>query len=108
MIAPIDIECPYCKATIGNYCTVAPDVPTTVTFHHADRVDAAARRVRVPSDRPDSQEFLIVRRSELRRLRSVYEAAIDWRRHVALMPAEPLTKRMIEAIDAAITAEAPK
>lgn len=39
------------------------------------------------------------------RMRPVYAAALDWRRHVNLGPAHPLTKKLIEVIDAAIDAE---
>jgi len=45
MTAPIDLECSTCKAGAGNYCTAAtePNVRVTLLFHHAERVDAAAR-----------------------------------------------------------------
>lgn len=46
MTAPIDIECPYCKSTAGNYCTsetTKPDVRQRVTFYHAERIDNAFR-----------------------------------------------------------------
>ena len=46
MIAPIDIVCPACAATAGNRCTSAtvnPRIRATVTFHHAERIDAAFR-----------------------------------------------------------------
>jgi hypothetical protein len=43
MTAPIDIMCPYCAATDGNYCTSDPEGRQRITFHHAERVDAAAR-----------------------------------------------------------------
>jgi predicted component of type VI protein secretion system len=46
MTAPIDIECPGCASTAGNYCTL----DTTdgrgrmrLTFYHAERIDAAFR-----------------------------------------------------------------
>jgi hypothetical protein len=51
MTAPIDIECPACAATPGNYCTVATTPRQRVTFHHAERVDAACREnTRRPHD----------------------------------------------------------
>lgn len=45
MTAPIDIECPACKSTAGNYCTVpaADDKPLRVAFYHAERIDEAFR-----------------------------------------------------------------
>ena len=43
MTAPIDIECPACASTPGNYCTAATTPRQRVTFHHAERVDAAFR-----------------------------------------------------------------
>ena len=46
MTAPIDIECPACASTAGNYCTAPTTSPAThqrVTFHHAERIDAAFR-----------------------------------------------------------------
>ncbi|HSX22389.1 MAG TPA: hypothetical protein VLE97_06390 [Gaiellaceae bacterium] len=46
MTAPIDIECPRCKSTAGNYCTseaVNPAFRQTLSFHHAERVDEALR-----------------------------------------------------------------
>jgi hypothetical protein len=46
MTAPIDVTCSTCQSLPGNYCTSAtidPNIRARVTFHHADRVDAAAR-----------------------------------------------------------------
>jgi hypothetical protein len=43
MPAPIDIECPACASTAGNYCTAPTEPRQRVTFHHAERVDAAFR-----------------------------------------------------------------
>jgi hypothetical protein len=49
MTAPIDIDCPTCKSMPGNYCTSASTdtsgraLVMRLMFHHADRVDAAAR-----------------------------------------------------------------
>ena len=46
MTAPIDIDCPACASTPGNYCTAPttnPSIQQRVTFHHAERVDAAFR-----------------------------------------------------------------
>jgi len=46
VIAPIDVECPACKEAPGSYCTSAtadPGKRLRVTFHHAERVDAAMR-----------------------------------------------------------------
>ena len=48
MTAPIDIECPACAATAGNYCTAPttePNFRQSVTFHHAERIDAAVRQI---------------------------------------------------------------
>ena len=48
MTAPIDIACPFCAATAGNYCTTAstdPKVHQRITFHHAERIDAAVRKI---------------------------------------------------------------
>lgn len=41
----------------------------------------------------------------IERMRSVYEAAIEWRRSVNLVPASPITARLIGVIDTAIAAE---
>lgn len=46
-------------------------------------------------------------RSETDRMRRVYAAVLDWRRHVTLFPVEPRTKAMLDAIDAAIAEEGP-
>lgn len=46
MTAPIDIECPHCKETAGNYCTseaVSPTFRQKLAFYHAERVDEAFR-----------------------------------------------------------------
>jgi len=45
MKAPINIKCPVCEATAGNYCTSMANttVRSRVAFHHAERVDAAFR-----------------------------------------------------------------
>lgn len=70
MTAPIDVSCPTCASLPGNYCTSAttdPNVRARVTFHHADRVDAAARE----TDRS--------RRADPARLRAaLYEALEGW------------------------------
>ena len=56
MTAPIDIECPACKATPGNYCTITVDntwhVTRRDTFHHSERIDAAVRRIARRRDEP--------------------------------------------------------
>lgn len=55
MTAPIDIECPACKSAPGSYCTSAttePRVRQRVTFHHAERVDAAMRDASVKGAPP--------------------------------------------------------
>lgn len=44
MIAPINIPCPACGEPAGSYCTsptTNPKVRQGVTFHHAERIDAA-------------------------------------------------------------------
>ena len=46
-------------------------------------------------------------RSETDRMRRVYAAVLDWRRHVTLFPVEPRTKAMLDVIDAAIAEEGP-
>lgn len=46
-------------------------------------------------------------RTETDRMRSVYEAVLDWRRHVDLVPADPRTKAMLAVVDAAIAEEGP-
>jgi hypothetical protein len=71
MTAPIDLPCPVCKSTSGNYCTELDGpggVRERVTFHHADRIDAAARETdRARYGNPD-------------RLRAALRRAIDrWR-----------------------------
>jgi hypothetical protein len=51
--APIDIECPVCKSTAGNYCTITVDETShRVTFHHAERIDAAVRQIARRRDDP--------------------------------------------------------
>jgi hypothetical protein len=54
MTAPIDIECPACWATAGNYCTAPTDRDATARlwFHHAERVDAAFRQTARRQDDP--------------------------------------------------------
>ena len=55
MTAPIDIECPACASTAGNYCTsptAGPKLSQRVTFHHAERIDAAYRQPTLPRDDP--------------------------------------------------------
>ena len=49
MTAPIDIECPACSSPAGDYCTSPvsnsdPKVHQRLTFHHAERIDAAVRQ----------------------------------------------------------------
>lgn len=39
------------------------------------------------------------------RMRMVYDVALDWRRHVSLVPAQQHTARLIAAIDAALVVE---
>ena len=46
-------------------------------------------------------------RSETDRMRRVYAAVLDWRRHVTLFPVEPRTKAMLDVIDVAIAEEGP-
>ena len=49
MTRPIDIECPRCKEPAGSYCTSSAATANVdvslqrlqLTFHHAERVDAA-------------------------------------------------------------------
>lgn len=130
MRAPIDIECPACKAASGKYCSEPLEAPAyRVTFHHAERVDAAARQrsrvtrhqelsddevraiapdnlraaYRTLRDHHVAETTALVDRTE--RMRPIYDAALDWRRHVALVPVSPHTARLIETIDAAIVAE---
>lgn len=45
MTAPIDIECPECQSSAGNYCTKAlsEKLSERVPYYHAKRVDAAFR-----------------------------------------------------------------
>ncbi len=45
MTAPIDLECPKCKAGAGRSCIMQGGVGDgmTLDYHHAGRVDAAAR-----------------------------------------------------------------
>jgi hypothetical protein len=46
MTAPIDIECPACASTAGNYCTMPAANGARgprVTFYHAERIDEAFR-----------------------------------------------------------------
>lgn len=55
MTAPIDIECPFCAASAGNYCTVEstnPQVRQRITFHHAERIDRAFRQTALRHDDP--------------------------------------------------------
>jgi len=53
MTAPIDIECPACAATAGNYCTAptaGPKLGQRVTFYHAERIDVAFRQLAATQD----------------------------------------------------------
>ena len=53
MTAPIDIACPACAATAGNYCTSVTTDPTQrqqLTFYHAERVDAVFRQLAATQD----------------------------------------------------------
>lgn len=55
MTAPVNIKCPVCASTPGNYCTSAtvdPKIRQRLTFHHAERIDAAfgPRRASAPAD----------------------------------------------------------
>lgn len=53
MTAPIDIECPACASTAGNYCTSVTTDPTQrqqLTFYHAERVDAVFRQLAAAQD----------------------------------------------------------
>jgi hypothetical protein len=46
MTAPIDIECQECQSLAGNHCTApigAKGLRQSLSFHHAQRVDAAFR-----------------------------------------------------------------
>jgi hypothetical protein len=147
VIAPIDVPCPCCAARAGAPCTEwrPPDhrEGTQLLFHHAARVDAAARSGAVVPARLDHAAHLsgmeqsrqaphqeltdaeigsltidhlresnralraeavwLVERIE--HMRPVFDAAIDWRKHVTLIASEPLTQKVLDAIDAAIDAE---
>jgi hypothetical protein len=99
MIAPIDIQCPYCQAPPGSKCRTPvanqrSDVYQAVPFHHADRIDAAARH--------DHHRAIA---NEIQRMRPVYEAALDWRKHVTLAPANAYTERLIAVINKALAEE---
>jgi hypothetical protein len=77
MNAPIDIECPACAATAGNYCTAPstdPKVRQRVTFYHAERVDAAFRRI--ASRRDDPRALRVALREALDRLEK-HEPAVQ-------------------------------
>lgn len=78
MTAPIDIECPYCKATAGNLCTSGADPKTrlTVTFHHADRVDAAFRATTRRRDDPRALRDML--REAVDRLAKHEPTPDDW------------------------------
>lgn len=56
MIAPIDIECPACASTAGNYCTSSPSCTASESMillhHHAARIDAAFRQIARRQDDP--------------------------------------------------------
>jgi hypothetical protein len=64
MIRPIDVECPRCKEPAGRYCTSSVaqknvDVSfqrMQLTFHHAERVDAAFERLSLLVDAVRSSE----------------------------------------------------
>lgn len=138
--APIDVDCPRCGVHAGVYCMEwrSPDrrEGTSLTYHHADRVDAAARRAAAAAVRSslarhkdltdeevgaasleDLREAYRSLRAhhvretttlvgQVKRMRPVFAAAIDWRKHINLLSADPLTQRMTAAIDAAIAADA--
>lgn len=119
MIAPINIRCPYCKEPPGTYCT-SPTVDNKrlrVLFHHAERVDAALCRhderdvvaerasMAAPASRYVFAPVPSDTRAVVKRMRSVYETAIDWRKHLTLVTTDPYTQRLLDVIDAAIDAE---
>lgn len=55
MTAPIDIECPACASTAGDFCTeptAGPRLYQHLTFHHAERIDAAFRQTARRRDDP--------------------------------------------------------
>lgn len=84
MTAPIDIECPHCKSAAGNYCTteaVNPAFRQRVTFHHAERVDAAVRASTARQNNP-------------RALRIALREAVD--RLEKRLPADVLDRAVIE------------
>lgn len=131
MIAPIDIACPRCHASAAKYCEdyyappgvlSLPPMKRHLDFHHAERVDAALRQSAVDrSGLPQPQELAhdaidTASLDDLRaayrsllghfeRMRLVFDTAIDWRKHLTLMVNEPLTQKVLDAIDAAIDAE---
>lgn len=91
MIAPIDIACPACEAKPGDSCqglVGSSGTPVSLRFHHAERVDAAARW------RPATDH-----------VRAVYDAVIAWRRRVDLRAGDPMTQHMLAVVDAAIAAQ---
>ncbi len=76
MIAPIDIDCPACKSTPGNYCTSATTDPVRplLPFHHAERVDEALRAITRRRDDPRALRDAL--REAIDRL-AKYQAADD-------------------------------
>lgn len=132
MIPPIDIECPFCMVPPGNYCrTLHP----TYNYHHAERIDAAARlttkttlpRIARHQELSDAEVHQLavenlreaykalrdhhvtettVLATRVKRMRTVYEIALDWRRRVTLGSSDWYTEALIKVIDTAIAAEA--
>lgn len=71
-----------------------------VNMISVDNLRSAYRELRNRSFR--ERIDLVVR---MDRMRPVYERALDWRRHVTLVPAQEHTARLIAVIDTALRVE---
>ena len=135
MIPPIEIECPTCKAAPGKVCRTrdwdhdvyhhASRIDAAALLPDARSLSASTRVARhqeLSDVEVDSAAIVDLRdaykklrdhhiaetsvlAARVSRMRRVYEAAVDWRRYVTLVAANPYTQLMINAIDAAIDAE---
>lgn len=115
MTAPIDIECPCCKSTAGNYCVVqsefcsignggSPDHKQRVAFHHAERIDAAFRAAtRRQHDPRALREALREAIERLAQHSSSLTKPDDWSfRHHHTRGVRPVMKATVFAIKGAI------
>lgn len=128
MIPPIDIQCPMCQAAPGSHCR---SLHAGHHQHHAERIDAAARRWTGATSPPveelsdaeieDTSDAVLrlaytalrdhhiaettALSTRVKHMQKVYDAVLEWRKHVTLSPTNPRTARMLDAIDEAVKAK---